>query len=592
MVAAALAAVPFVVALLSAVGAHWHPVGDQAIEIMRIRDVGSAHTPLVGQWSRWGWAHPGPLLFFLLAPFFHALGNDGVLLGVAVLNLAAALAVVLAAARVAPTAALLAGAVTVVLAHSVGLDLLIDPWNPWAAFFPFLLFLVLVWVTASGEARALPALVVVGSLVLQLHASYFALVVGLTAVAAVAPVRAALRRTRDREVASGPGPAATVASGDRTPPARARRMLAVAALAGVILWIPPLVQQVSSNPGNLTKIARYATQRAEPSAGWDTAVGTMGTQLRPAGPWVTGDEQSAIGFERHGSAWIAVVTLAVTAGLGALAWSRGRRLAGVLALVALLAIGLSLLATARVTGPVLPYVIAFWRPVVALTYLSIAWSVVALVERQVVRRGSDAIALLVLAAFAIVAVIDAPAAPPVDAVSRAVGALGPSTAAALQHRGRYLVKGQDPATLDAGRDGLALYLEERGYHVFHQRAPLAALQFGSFRLASRRSVDGVIVLASTGALQIGWRPPAGAQVVARYDPLTPRRRAQAERLDARIRYATHADVHALIPLDARAQRDLAVRQGASRRDVEALGRLQRAGQSYLVYLAPVGRSAT
>jgi len=51
-VAVALVAVPFVVAALSVIGVHWNPAGDQAIEVMRIRDVGTGHTPLIGQWSR------------------------------------------------------------------------------------------------------------------------------------------------------------------------------------------------------------------------------------------------------------------------------------------------------------------------------------------------------------------------------------------------------------------------------------------------------------------------------------------------------------------------------------------------------------
>jgi len=194
-VAVALVAVPFVVAALSVIGVHWNPAGDQAIEVMRIRDVGTGHTPLIGQWSRWGWSHPGPLTFWLLAPLARTLGNDGTLLGTALLNLAAAVGIVVAAARVAPAVAVLAGAITGVVAHAVGLDFLIFLWNPWAAFFPFVLFLVLVWIVVTGRTGWLAAAVAVGSYVLQAHAGYLALAVGLLALAAVRPVRDALRRT-------------------------------------------------------------------------------------------------------------------------------------------------------------------------------------------------------------------------------------------------------------------------------------------------------------------------------------------------------------------------------------------------------------
>ncbi len=56
--------------------------------------MGGVHTPLVGAWSRWGWAHPGPLLFWVLTPFERLFGETGVLTGAAVLNLVFMLAVV------------------------------------------------------------------------------------------------------------------------------------------------------------------------------------------------------------------------------------------------------------------------------------------------------------------------------------------------------------------------------------------------------------------------------------------------------------------------------------------------------------------
>lgn len=570
----ALVAVPFVVAALSVVGTHWNPAGDQAIEVMRIRDVGTAHTPLLGQWSRWSWAHPGPLTFWLLAPFARSLGNDGVLLGTAVLNLAAAIGVVLVAARIAPAAAVLAGAMTGILAHAVGLDFLIYLWNPWAAFFPFLLFLVLVWVVRAGRPQWLAAAVGVGSFVLQSHTGYLALTAGLLALAAAGTVRAAIRWRSGAD-----DPDAVEAR------RRARRRLGAAVLVGIVLWIPPLIQEVTGDPGNLTAIERYASGDA-PTAGWDAAVGTMGVQLRPAGPWVTDDEQSAVGFERQGSAWIALATIATAAGLGALAFRRGHRAAGQLAIVALSAVGLALVSTARVTGFLLPYVIGFWRPVAAVTYLSIVWSALTLVARRDAWRATAAAALALLAGLAVIAVADAPASPPIPALSRAIGAVGPPTAAALRPHGRYLVDGQDNATLNGGVAGLALYLEARGHRVFLPHEKLAALRFGGFRLADAAAVDGRILLVARSALRAGWSMPSGARLVARFDPLSRAQRARADRLETRVRRATATPRTTPLPLDAGPQRDLAVRQGARRRDVEELGRLQRRGEAYEVYVGP------
>jgi hypothetical protein len=573
-IALGLVAVPFVVAALSVFGMHWNPVGDQAIMVMRIHDVGTAHTPLLGQWSRWGWAHPGPLTFWLLAPFWRMSGNDAVLVGTALLNLAAAVGVVIAAARISPTAAVLAGTITAVLAHGVGLDFLVYLWNPWTAFFPFVLFLVLVWVVLSGRTGWLALAVGAGSFVLQSHAGYVALVGGMLAFALVGPARAALRRVEraDRDAAASRR--------------RARRQLGAAFLVGFVLWLPPLVQQATGHPGNVTALARY-TSRDEPTAGWDAAFGTMGTQLRPTGPWLSDDEQTDLGFERLEGVWVAVVTLVVTAGLGGLAARRGHRSAAALAAVALSAVVLALVSTARVTGPLLTYVIAFWRPIAAITYLSVVWSALVLVARRTAWRAATAVALAVLAGLSVRAIATAPATPPIPTLSRAIGAVGPPTVAALRPDRRYLVEGQDNATLNGGVAGLAWYLETHGRHALLAHEKLAALRFGSFRLADRDAVDGRVLLVAQSAVDTGWTRPERARLIARFDPLSRTERARARRLQARVRQATRTPSEALLPLGARVQRDIAVRAGARRGDVEELGRLQRRGEAYRVYVAPV-----
>ncbi|MDQ1481067.1 MAG: hypothetical protein QOI44_1928, partial [Actinomycetota bacterium] len=186
----ALVAVPFVAVLISLVGHPWHPSGDQAVEVLRIRDVGGPHTPLLGMSSRWGWAHPGPLLFWLLWPFYRTLGTNGVLVGVAVINLASVVGFVLVAYRRGGNlGALLGGSAALLVVHALGPDFLIDPWNPWVAFLPFLLFLGLVWSALCGEGGALAIAVGVGSFVVQTHFGYLPLVGGLLLVAAAVTAR-------------------------------------------------------------------------------------------------------------------------------------------------------------------------------------------------------------------------------------------------------------------------------------------------------------------------------------------------------------------------------------------------------------------
>ena len=292
-----------------------------------------------------------------------------------------------------------------------------------------------------------------------------------------------------------------------------------------MLWLPPLVQQATGHPGNVTALARY-TGRDEPTAGWNVAFGTMGTHLRPTGPWLSDDEQTEIGFERLEGVWVAVLTLVVTAGLGGLAARHGHRSAAALAAVALSAVALAVVSTARVTGPLLAYVIAFWRPIAAITYLSIVWSALVLVARRAAWRAATAVSLAVLAALGVSAIAAAPVTPPIPALSRAIGAVGPPTVAALRPDRRYLVEGQDNATLNGGVAGLAWYLEAHGRRAFLAHEKLAALRFGGFRLADRDAVDGRVLLVAQSAADTGWTRPEGAELVARFDPLSPTERAR------------------------------------------------------------------
>jgi hypothetical protein len=62
----ALALIPIAVSIVRVVAQHhFAPNGDVALIELRVRDVGTSHTPLVGSYQRYGWNQPGPLLFYL-----------------------------------------------------------------------------------------------------------------------------------------------------------------------------------------------------------------------------------------------------------------------------------------------------------------------------------------------------------------------------------------------------------------------------------------------------------------------------------------------------------------------------------------------
>ena len=73
-IACGAVALPFLVTLVATVSERWYPGSDDGLEVLRIADVGGRHTPLTGVISRFGWDHPGPLLFYVLAPFHWVAG--------------------------------------------------------------------------------------------------------------------------------------------------------------------------------------------------------------------------------------------------------------------------------------------------------------------------------------------------------------------------------------------------------------------------------------------------------------------------------------------------------------------------------------
>ena len=244
-----MTAAPMVAAALSLVGRQWHPASDLAIELLQIDDVGGRHTPLTGAHSRYGWDHPGPWLFWLLAPFEWLFGATGVLVGVAVLNTAATVGALVVARRLGGvTLSALVAVVLLVLIQANDTDLFVNPWNPWVAVLPWFTYVLLAWALADGDIGVLPWLIGVGTFVVQAHVGYAPLVAGAAIISGLLawrswrdpwrqPAPAGRRRVRgDRGgvVAPGDRPAAVVGRrqprGDRRvlpPSARAARRMAV-----------------------------------------------------------------------------------------------------------------------------------------------------------------------------------------------------------------------------------------------------------------------------------------------------------------------------------------------------------------------------
>ena len=152
----ALVLVPLVVSafyLWFGVGSDYLPTVDWALFELQTRDA-LDHGVWVGPYSRFGWNHPGPMLFYALAVPYKLLGSRSVSMHIAALgvNAATLAAIGWVAYRRGRLAMVIIVLVPVaLLARTLGADALRDPWNPYLPVLPLLLLLLLALVDRGGR---------------------------------------------------------------------------------------------------------------------------------------------------------------------------------------------------------------------------------------------------------------------------------------------------------------------------------------------------------------------------------------------------------------------------------------------------------
>jgi hypothetical protein len=265
---------PIVVATVRALARGWLPLGDNGILLVRARDVGTSHHPLLGSWTSASLVvgenlnNPGPVYFDLLAPWVRLLGPwVGLAVGVMLVNVAAASLAVVAARRLCGVESMLAVAVVVVgLQFAMGSELLFDVWQPNALVLPFLAFLVVVTVLATGDVVMAPWVVGVGSLLVQTHMSH-AVLVGVLSLVGLGGCVLAVRR--------------------RGEPVGWRRPLVWSGVVAVVAWCQPVIEQFTGRgDGNLSRIWAASSGGDASTIGWERALRLM-VEVMVRGPWFT-----------------------------------------------------------------------------------------------------------------------------------------------------------------------------------------------------------------------------------------------------------------------------------------------------------------
>ena len=529
VVAIVLALLPVIAVVVTRSWHHYLPLGDESSIDLRVRDVFSADPPLVGAYSR-GFNHPGPLLFWLLAPFSAVAGTAawGTLVGAAVLQgIAIGLSGWLAYRRGGTLLALLVLA-AIGLAYSaltLG-SVYLQPWNPNVAFPFFMLFLLQCWRLAMGDRWQLLGVAVTGSLVVQFHIGSL-LLVGLGIVWALVVVFVDHRRDAQAGVATVNGA-----------PTTSWRTVGVSAIAAlVVLWIAPLVQQLADSPGNLTAVWDYFRNAGNQVAGLRMGAGVFAAEFQPPPPWLGGSDRLEFATNHvipSSIWWLLVPAFLLMLGFVAARAAHSRAANHMVQLAALMCMG-AIVAISRVSVEVQPFLF-YWRVIIAVfVVVATLWAIsrwYQLEDHQTVRRVAVVVLLLTIAGFSIARVAD---------VLDHTDELGPLESSAQQlfdraapaasHGDSILVRGVG-STTNGLAQGLVDQLARDDVDV--RVDPQYGYQYGAQRTAEQSDVDQVWYVSPYGANR-ALADRSGGRLIASVTPLSPTKERELQRLQAAIR---------------------------------------------------------
>jgi hypothetical protein len=346
-----------------------HPLfleGDYAITEMGAIQA-SRGVRLVGMSSRFGWYHPGPLYFYLLAPFRALLPSSGyaIFLGAWCIAVAALVVTLWVAYRSGSRFWFLA----VVFGLSrylykcpdqflcLGTDTL--PWTPYVTILPFCALLF-----AAADVPRRPWLLVVASslatFVVQTHAGYLP-AAGAICLLAVGFICGSWWHGRH----AGGRP-----QRDRGP--RYGVYLACACATSALLWTPPVIEQIRGAPGNLSVLASFFREDGDTGHPLSEAGRVLMRQSATALQSLTGDHLRSISTRQS----LLLEEVLLGAGLIASVLTRRADLARLLALC-LIGLLASVYSIVNIRGDVLTHLVTWMQVFHVTTWTASSYAVVA-----------------------------------------------------------------------------------------------------------------------------------------------------------------------------------------------------------------------
>lgn len=532
---------PLIAALVALRQPRWLPVLDLAQTELRVRDVGGRHSPLVGLAGRIGTvaeqgSHPGPASFYALAPTYRLLGASAWALQAAsvVIHLVAVGAAMwLGRRRGGAMLSVGVGLAVALLIVGYGSSPMTEPWNPYLPLLWWVVFLLGAWSALCGDHRVLWVTVAAGTFCAQTHVPYLGLCVALGGLAAGASIRQLWR----------------AAPADRWP---RLRWLGLALGVGVLMWLPPTIDQVRHEPGNYSLLIDHFATPSQDTLGPEVAERLVAERLdvaflvievpRNPGALIQTTPGGGVPSRTRGSVALAVWVASAIAAVRL----RHRAL---LALHAVVGVGLLLAAAvlSRVFGFVWYYLMTWVWGLGALMAIATAWTLVVLVARRTTPRwlglARHTGAGVLAGWLAVTSIQGVRATPDVeqsdyelsailsDLVPEVVQALEAEISPATGHEGRYLVSWSDSVHIGSQGYGLLNELERHGYDV--GLVPAVATAGTRHRVRPPGDATARITLA-TGVLVERWRAVEGATEVATTDPRSAAQRREFDRLRRQV----------------------------------------------------------
>jgi len=344
----------FLTASVSAFQFTWQLQGDYALELLRSRDVWG-HTPLVGPFSRYGWSHPGPALFFIFSIPAHFPVNPSLTLSLFSLMLKwvpLTVATMIILRKMGKTSA----TVFAVFANLFLLHHRDEIWTIWNPTVVLSLFILLVVVIAAlpDNSITLVLSLCAGSILIQSHIGFSI------------PVATLICLTLWRYFLAQ-------RKGDH--PHWIHHLVVTGSLT-FLLWLPPILDSVTAS-GNLQDLFRFfvsADSRESEIVGLRYALGIVSNQLIPISSWNGRSDISTVGQASSAS----VVWLVGTAFLFYFLWKTTARPMMAKFRFPLIVTGLLIVVSiptiAQSSSPAYPYLFG-WITTIALIFWTLACSI-------------------------------------------------------------------------------------------------------------------------------------------------------------------------------------------------------------------------